>query len=221
MTLVCEYECHFFISKIDIFSNLDIFIYMKYNIIKHPKGKRPEIRLTVRRVESNVWNMFKQHHYLTSRINKSCKCLLFEWNNVPVAFAAILNSPRGNCRWAMSISRLVVLPDFQGLGLSTIIFNFCGGIVKALSDDEHDYHLYIKTAHTKLGKALDHNPNARATVMDGKSLGEYAASHDSKYANRVTRRSYCKEYIGSPLYGYEHLLKPIKELREEKLKKLT
>ena len=160
---------------------------MKYNIIKHPKGKKPEIRLTVRRVESNVFYTggFATHHYLTSRINKSCKCLLFEWNNVPVAFAAILNSPRGNCRWAMSISRLVVLPDFQGLGLSTIIFNFCGGIVKALSDDEHDYHLYIKTAHSKLGKALDHNPNARATAKDKKTTDEYSAKHDSKYANRV------------------------------------
>lgn len=36
-------------------------------------------------------------------------------------------------RYAMAISRLVILPDYQGLGLSTIIFNFVGGIVKSLS----------------------------------------------------------------------------------------
>ena len=191
---------------------------MKTVRVNHPKGQLKEIKLTVRRVEASVFYScgFAQHHYLTTKINKSCKCLLFEWNRVPVAFAAILNSPRGNCRWAMSMSRLVVLPDYQGLGLSTIIFNFCGGIVKALSDDEHDYHFYIKTAHSKLGKALDHNPNARPTVKDKKTTDEYSAKHDNKYANRLTRRSYSKEYVGKPIYGYEELLAPIAELRKKR-----
>ena len=62
--------------------------------VDHKKGERPQIELTVRRVESNVWNMFKVHHYLSAEMNKSCKCLLFEWNGIPVAFAAILNTPR-------------------------------------------------------------------------------------------------------------------------------
>lgn len=191
---------------------------MKIVKVNHPKGQRKKIQLTVRRVEASVFYScgFAQHHYLTTKINKSCKCLLFEWNRVPVAFAAILNSPRGNCRWAMSMSRLVVLPDYQGLGLSTVIFNFCGGIVKSLSDDKHDYHFYIKTAHSKLGKALDHNPNARPTIKDKKTTDEYSAKHDSKYANRLTRRSYSKEYIGEPIYGYEELLAPIAELRKKR-----
>ena len=189
---------------------------MKKIKINHKKGQRPEIKLTVRRVEPNVWNMFKKEHYLTANMNKSCKCLLFEWDGIPVAFAAIINSPRCNYRWAMSISRLVVLPDYQGLSLSTKIFNFVGGIVKSLSDDEHDYRLYIKTAHSKLGNALSKNPNARGTSLDGKSSGQYAVDHDKKYKNRVTRRSYCKEYIGEPLFGYEDLMRPIKELRNEK-----
>lgn len=191
---------------------------MKYNIINHPKGKRPKIRLTVRRVESSVYYScgFAAHHYLSAKINKVCKCLLFEWDGVPVAFVGLINAPRGNCRWAIAISRLVVLPDWQGLGLSTIIFNFVGGIVKALSDDEHDYHLYIKTAHSKFGKSLDRNPNVRATAKDKKCTDEYSAKHDKRYANRITRRSFCKEYVGEALYGYEHLLKPISELREKR-----
>lgn len=190
---------------------------MKTVKINHPKGQRPEIKLTVRRVEASVWTsmLFDKSHYLTSELNKSCKCLLFEWNNVPVAFVGILNTPRKGIPYGCSISRIVILPDYQGLGLSTIIFNFCGGIVKSLSDDEHDYRLYIKTAHSKFGQALSRNPNVRGTVFDGK--GRDIKSADSqRYRNRLQRVSYCKEYVGNKVDGFQDMLRPIGELRKEK-----
>jgi len=188
---------------------------MKKVYISHKKGERPEIKLTVKRVESSAWSIFSSHHYLSTKINKSCKCLLFEWEGVPVAFAAILNTPRKGVPYGCSLSRLVVLPDFQGLGLSTRIFNFCGGIVKSLSDEERDYRMYIKVGYKKFGEALDRNPNVRSTQFDGK--GRRRQDFDTnKYANRMERVSYCKEYIGESISGYEDLLKPIKELREYK-----
>lgn len=190
---------------------------MKTVKINHPKGQRPEIKLTVRRVEASVWTsmLFDKSHYLTSELNKSCKCLLFEWNNVPVAFVGILNTPRKGIPYGCSISRIVILPDYQGLGLSTIIFNFVGGIVKSLSDDEHDYRLYIKTAHSKFGQALSRNPNVRGTVFDGKGRDKKSADNQ-RYRNRLTRVSYCKEYIGDKIDGFQDMLKPIGELRKSK-----
>lgn len=190
---------------------------MKTVKINHPKGQRPEIKLTVRRVEASVWTsmLFDKSHYLTSELNKSCKCLLFEWNNVPVAFVGILNTPRKGIPYGCSISRIVILPDYQGLGLSTIIFNFVGGIVKSLSDEEHDYRLYIKTAHSKFGQALSRNPNVRGTVFDGKGRDKKSADNQ-RYRNRLTRVSYCKEYIGDKIDGFQDMLKPIGELRKIK-----
>lgn len=190
---------------------------MKIVKVNHKKGERPKIQLTVRRVEANVWNIFKQHHYLTAEMNKSCKCLLFEWNGIPVGFVGILNTPRKGIPYGCSVSRIVILPDYQGLGLSTQIFNFVGGIVKSLSDDEHDYKLYIKTAHSKFGEALGRNPFVKGTAFDGKGRDKKAIEHDNhKYRNRLQRVSYCKESIMQPIYGYEFLLKPIGELRKEK-----
>ena len=192
---------------------------MKIIKIDHPKGKRPDIQLTVRRCEPRIWHSlgFSKEHYLTSELNKSCKCLLFEWNGVPVAFVGILNTPRKGIPYGCSISRIVILPDYQGLGLSTIIFNFVGGIVKSLSDEEHDYRLYIKTAHSKFGQALSRNPNVRGTVFDGKGRDKKSADNQ-RYRNRLTRVSYCKEYIGDKIDGFQDMLKPIGELRKEKLK---
>lgn len=191
---------------------------MKIVKINHKKGQRPQIKLTVRRVEPTVWNMFKKSHYLTAEMNKSCKCLLFEWNNVPVAFVGILNTPRKGIPYGCSVSRIVVLEDYQGLGLSTIIFNFVGGIVKSLSDDEHDYRLYIKTAHSKFGEALGRNPRVKGTAFDGKGRDKKAIEHDKhRYRNRLQRVSYCKEYIGDSIIGFEKLLLPINELRKMKM----
>jgi hypothetical protein len=188
--------------------------------IDHPKGKRPDIQLTVRRCEPRIWHSlgFSKEHYLTSELNKSCKCLLFEWNNVPVAFVAIVNTPRKGIPYGCSISRIVIHSDYQGLGLSTIIFNFVGGIVKSLSDDEHDYRLYIKTAHSKFGQALSRNPNVRGTVFDGKGRDKKSADNQ-RYRNRLTRVSYCKEYIGGKIDGFQDMLKPIGELRKSKMLK--
>lgn len=192
---------------------------MKYIKVNHPKGQRKEIKLTVRRVESNVWYSlgFSKEHYLSAELNKSCKCLLFEWNNVPVAFVAILNTPRKGIPYGCSISRIVIHSEYQGLGLSTIIFNFVGGIVKSLSDEEHDYRLYIKTAHSKFGEALGRNPFVKGTAFDGKGRDKKAIEHDNhRYRNRLQRVSYCKEYIGNPINGFEKLLLPINELRKQK-----
>jgi len=187
--------------------------------VPHKKGECPKIELTVRRCEASVWQTcgFAKEHYLTASLNKSCRCLLFEWDGVPVAFVGILNSPKNGMRYACQISRLVILPDYQGLGLSTKIFNFCGAILLSIRDEEHDYRMFIKTAHRKFGESLARNKYVTGTMYDGKGRDHWA-KYDHKYRNRLRRISYCKEYVGPPIYGYEHLLKPIGELREEKKK---
>lgn len=190
---------------------------MRTVYINHRKGERPRIDLTVVRVEPSVWRNlgFDKEHYLTQDLNKSCKCLLFEWNGVPVAFVGVLNTPRKGLPYGCAVSRLVVLPDYQGLGLSMRIFKFVGGIVKAMSDDEHDYRLYIKTAHRKFGEALSRSSDVDGTSYDGK--GRNRKGFDTaRYPNRLTRVSYCKQYVGPKIEGYDGLMLPISYLRSKK-----
>ena len=167
---------------------------MKNIIINKEKNAKPHINLTVQRVEANEWKNlhFADHHYLTADINKSCKCLLFSWNDIPIAFVGILNTPRKGLPHDMAISRMVILPDYQGLGLSSIILNFCGGIVKSLGDD---YRLLIKTIHAKMGKHLTNCQEWEATAFNGKqrTKTEY---EKGKYNNRFERTSFCFKYVG-------------------------
>ena len=187
---------------------------MRKIIIEKHTNDKPNIQLTVQRVEASEWKNlgFDKHHYLTADINKSCKCLLFSWNDTPVAFVGILNTPRKGLPNDLAISRLVILPDYQGLGLSSIILNFCGGIIKSLGED---YRLLIKTIHTKMGKHLSKCEEWEATAFNGKqrTKTEY---EKGKYNNRFERTSYCFKYVGGKIEGYEELLLPIDKLRKKK-----
>lgn len=127
------------------------------------------IKLTVRRVEADAWYDlgFYKYHYLTASLNKSCKCLLFQWNDVPVAFVALLNTPRKGMPYGFSISRIVILPDFQGLGLFKKIINFCGGII---TNQGENHHLYIKTVHHNAGHSLEKITYGNQQVIMEKSV---------------------------------------------------
>ena len=172
------------------------------------RQSRPKIELQVSRVESSTWDIFKKHHYLTENVNKSCKFLLFTWNKKPVGMVAVINQPRKGCPNGFAISRTVVLPDFQGLGLGIKISEFSASLFVAQGGK-----VYTKTIHPALGAHRNKSEDWRATSMNGKIRRSSSQKSDSSAKNRLQRASYCHEYVGEGLSGYEELLKPIKEMR--------
>lgn len=170
---------------------------------------RPKIELQVSRVEAETWDFFKKHHYLTDQVNKGAKFLLFEWENKPISIVAILNTPRKGIPNGMAISRIVVLPDYQGLGLGSRLSNFIGAIFK-----NENKKMYIKTVNPALGEYFNKSNLWRATSMNGKER-KLGGADIKKYKNRVIRVSYCHEYIGNSINGYEELLLPINDMRNK------
>ena len=172
---------------------------------------KPKIKLQVSRVESDTWNFFKKHHYLTESVNKSCKFFLFEWNNKPIGIVAMINQPGpGDRKKAMAISRTVVLPDFQGMGIGSKISEFTSSIFL-----NYGAKVYTKTINPALGEYRNKSVKFRPTAFNGKTR-KIKSDTDSKAQNRLERASYCHEYIGEGISGYEDLLLPIKEMRDKK-----
>jgi GNAT superfamily N-acetyltransferase len=64
-----------------------------------------------------LWRLFRNYHYLNTELNKASKNFVAVYNNQPVAFIALLHSPYKKRYWR--VSRLVVLPDYQGVGIGT------------------------------------------------------------------------------------------------------
>lgn len=193
---------------------------MKVTVLNHSSKQKPPMEITVQRVEPQVWELFEKHHYLTPELNKSCKCLVFFLNGNICGFCGLLNCPRRGMAMGHSVSRIVVLPEYQGMGLSPIIMNFCGGILAARGEQTGEPHpLYIKTIHDKMGQWLERSEKWNPTSYNKKGRNkESTESEGARYKNRLQRRSYCYRYDGPPIYGYDELLLPIGELRKRKEK---
>jgi ABC-type lipoprotein export system ATPase subunit/GNAT superfamily N-acetyltransferase len=168
---------------------------------------KPKIKLQVNRVESDTWNFFKKHHYLTEKCSKGFGYLLFEWNNKPIAICVYKPQPTGAVPNGYGLSRTVVLPDFQGMGIGSKISEFTASIL--INEGKR---VFTKTVNPALGEYREKSKVFRPTSKNRKVRKD--ASSDNMVKTRLSRASYCHEYIGEGISGYEDLLLPIKEMRK-------
>lgn len=157
--------------------------------------RRPKIQLEVFRCRYETWNVFKQHHYLTHELNKAAKCYCVTWNDKPVAFIGILPFPHGSLKNAFRVSRLVVLPDFQGLGIGFKLLSYVSSLYVA-----EGMRMYIKTSNPGLGEKLVSTPNLwRETSVSQKEYNENEikkAANGNMWGMKSSKKFYSSEYIG-------------------------
>ena len=116
--------------------------------------QRPPVQLQIFRANYETWNSFSRHHYLTADLNKSAQIYVACIEDQPAALIAILPLVHGVIKNAKRISRIVVLPDFQGIGLAT---KFMDALCAALMAQGFD--TYITTSHPALIRALNVSKN--------------------------------------------------------------
>ena len=175
---------------------------------------RPKVELQISRVESDTWDIFKKHHYLTELNNSAYAHYLFEWRGKPIGINVISPLPSGSLRDAYRESRIVVLPDYQGLGIGYEISRITASLYKSVNR-----RYYTKTVHPALGiKRNRESDKWRATPDNGrirkKRKKEFNYESHWKHNSRV---SFCHEYIGKPIYGFEELLLPIDKMRNNNM----
>ena len=150
------------------------------------RQSRPKIELQIFRCRYETWNLFKQHHYLTEDLNKAANNYVVCWNDKPICFIGILPFPGVGDEKTRRISRIVVLPDFQGLGLGKNILNYISSLYA-----KEKSTMYIRTMSPALGIALSKDKNWIATSSNLKVPGQ-----DSNGRKLIERPSYSYKYIG-------------------------
>lgn len=169
--------------------------------------ERHNIQLEVYPCSTKMWPMFSKHHYLTGEINKGARCWLGVIDDRPVCFGSAIPFPRRNLKNGWRDHRLVVLPDYQGMGLGS-----------RLSDLIAFYHVsngsryFAKTAHPALGEYRERSDLWKPTSMNkvvrtssylGSSersrLSRQAAYNSFDYQSHAYRVCYSHEYIGDAL----------------------
>ena len=91
--------------------------------------QRSPIELSLNRCKVDAWRMFGKHHYLTSNISPASHCYMAFVDGNPAGFCAVLPvMGKKNCR---RLSRTVVLPDYQGIGVGSWMSEAVCDIYKA------------------------------------------------------------------------------------------
>src|SRR5262245_3042321 len=104
--------CHYDVAE---WLEADWVLDMATGELTRRRLRRPEIRLEVCRTTYRTWPLFARHHYLSGSLSRAARCYVAMWNDVPVAFCAVLSLLGYRGRWR--ISRIVTLPDYQGIGI--------------------------------------------------------------------------------------------------------
>ena len=114
--------------------------------------QRPTIELQIFRCRYETWKIFKNHHYLSDELSKAAKSFVILQNDKSIGFVAILPMPSGTVKDAWRVSRIVILPDYQGLGIGIKVLNLFGSMYK-----KDKKILYIKTSNPSLFKGMERN----------------------------------------------------------------
>lgn len=96
------------------------------------KKNKPDCELKIYETKSKeyYWRIFRKHHYLSHNHNNAAKVFVATINDELCAFASFLPFPHPHKKGFWKVHRLVVLPDFQGLGIGGKLCDFCAEFFK-------------------------------------------------------------------------------------------
>jgi GNAT superfamily N-acetyltransferase len=124
------------------------------------------------RTTPDAWPMFARHHYLSGGLNRSAHCYVgwlelqrtrlaprddrhhAERDEYAVAFCGVLNAIGRRGLWR--VSRIVVLPDYQGIGVGRAMLRAVAGLYPRLR---------ITTGHPAMLRALAADPEWRLAAL--------------------------------------------------------
>jgi len=161
------------------------------------RRERPQIELSIFRCRYETWNIFKQHHYLSSDLSKSAKCFVTLYNDKPICFNAVLPLPSGTLKNAFRMSRTVVLPDFQGMGLGGYISDYIASLY--VRDGKRFYAktsnpaLWNKRENSKKWRVCDIQDNLEKIRLENEKGGQQRKVSITKSFEFVGDVSHIKE----------------------------
>jgi ABC-type lipoprotein export system ATPase subunit len=101
--------------------------------------ERPPISVSISRVKYEAWELFKAYHYMSSELNRAARCFGLYVDNRIASFLGVLYRPHPRVRDIIGVSRVVTLPDFQGLGLAFTLTDTVASAYRALGKRFHNY----------------------------------------------------------------------------------
>jgi len=138
--------------------------------------RRPEITLAVVPCRREAWRAYRRHHYLSGSLPSAAESYLALWDGEAVAFCAVA-SQIGR-RHYRRISRLVVLPEYQGMGIGSAFLEAMARYYR-----KRGQRVGITTSHPAMIAHLARSPQWRLRSLrkwgsrgGGRNLPQYRGS---------------------------------------------
>jgi len=104
---------------------------MTFQSLGGQKKNRPDIKFEIFSIaDKSVWKMFAKHHYLSHSHNNAANVFVALVNNQIAGFISVLHFPHSQIKNIKKVHRLVILPDFQGIGIGLLLLNKVGELYK-------------------------------------------------------------------------------------------
>jgi len=97
---------------------------MTFQSFEGQKKNRPEIKFEIyQTTDKSIWKMFNKYHYLSHLHNNAANVFIATVNNEVAGFLSVLHFPYPTSKNIKKVHRLVILPDYQGIGAGVIFLN--------------------------------------------------------------------------------------------------
>jgi GNAT superfamily N-acetyltransferase len=149
--------------------------------------ERPLIKIEVYCV-NGYWPLFSRYHYLSHNLNKSAGQYVGFYNGKPIVFCSYIFFPN-NGFVTRKVHRLVVLPDYQGIGVGIKMLD----LTAAIEGESHG-RIGITTSLNGFAKSLMKNESWKLI-----SAGHMAKNKYNKWAkasSSANRNTYSFKWIG-------------------------
>lgn len=158
--------------------------------------RRPEIKLEIRQIKGH-WNIFRRYHYLDHNLHKAAEQYVAFYNNKPIGLCAVINFPHPRIKPMRKIHRIVILPDYQGLGIGGRLLDFVADIYYKKRE-----YIGITTSLKNFGKSIMRNKKWKlqryGRINSNKGMGNSLALNQLNRTISKNRNTYSFKYIGNP-----------------------
>jgi GNAT superfamily N-acetyltransferase len=176
--------CHYDVTE---WLQPDWVIDMASSSFQRRRLRRPPIELEIVRCRRSAWRLFASHHYLSGALSSYARCYMALWEGMPAAFCATLSLiGRKNRR---RISRIVTLPDYQGIGIGMALAETVGELNR-----QEGLRLNITASHPAVIAHCRHSPQWRAVGVK-KTGSRNADGFVKNYRGSAGRAVVSFEYV--------------------------
>lgn len=178
--------CHYDVAE---WLEADWVLDMATRQLHRRRLRRPPIQLEIHRSKLAAWKLFAKHHYLSGSLAIGARSYLATWEGKPVAFCATLPviAKKGHRRF----TRIVTLPDFQGMGIGMRVVAAVASLHRA-----EGLRINVTSSHPSLIRHCKRSTQWKAVSVKKTGSGRSNAQRFANYRSSAGRAVVSFEYVG-------------------------